>query len=267
MYEAVVIDDFDEAERISASIRNLYTGIIGFDTETYHENLRDDPVDVIQICVPSDEGKLPKVYIFHVAQWPRVEAGKRTGFKKLPESLCKIISSKRIVKVVSAPENDAQWLWRAFEVRLLGVIDIQSVAMLKGESSFGLDTLASKYLTEWKNKNVNMRFAQWQRTLTPEMIRYAADDAYASYALMRAFEPAFGVKGSFEVPEGLPLFVSRAEENLKASGLLQQEKKSLHKIVSKILESLPEITNDVHKRETARAILKALEQRGVVMCA
>lgn len=269
MYQCRVIGDFDEAESISAIIRNFHTGMIGFDTETYHKNLKSDPIDTIQICVPGSQSEdMPTVYIFHVAEWPRVASGKRTGRKKLPESLSKIISSKRIIKVVSAPENDAQWLWNAFEVTLLGAIDIQSIAMVKGESSFGLDALAAKYLEGWSSKNLDMRFAEWHENLTSSMIEYAAGDAYASYALIKVMEPNFCKRrnSQTETPENLTKFIQQSEEVLKKSGLLDLEKKPLHRIVSKILESLPH-SDDLWKRETAKIILDVLCQKGVVMCA
>jgi hypothetical protein len=266
MFNTVLVTDFDTAETISASIRNFHTGIIGFDTETNSKNLHKDPVDVIQICVPSDNPEeVPTVYIFHVSEWPRVEYGKNIGRKKLPESLSKIISSKRIVKVASAPENDSSWLWKAFEVKLLAVIDIQSMAMLRGETAFGLDSLASKYLEGWTNKDVNTKMAEWDKPLSPRMIKYAANDAYASYALMKVFEPSFGSRkeGSKRM-QSLDLFISKSEEMLKKSGLLEQEKKSIHKIVSKILESIPDISNDRDRRDTAKTIFDVLRQRGVV---
>lgn len=273
MYETKVVTDFEEAETICVSIRNFYTGIIGFDTETYHSNLTSDPIDVIQICIPSDVPKeVPKVYIFHVAAWPRIEIGKKEGKKRIPESLSKIISSKRIIKVVSAPENDAKWLWNAFEIRLLGVIDIQSIAMLRGETSYGLENLSLKYLSGWKKTSSNVQMANWSKTLTPEMIEYASNDAYASYALMRTFEPSFGIRErSMEEPINTPVLldslVVKSEEYLRKSGLLQKEQKSIQKIVAKILESLLEITDEIRRRETAKVIFHLLKQNGVVSCA
>jgi len=39
-YKTQVITSAQKAEEICASLRNFYTGVIGFDTETYHVNLK-----------------------------------------------------------------------------------------------------------------------------------------------------------------------------------------------------------------------------------
>uniref|UniRef100_A0A6C0CGY9 3'-5' exonuclease n=1 Tax=viral metagenome TaxID=1070528 RepID=A0A6C0CGY9_9ZZZZ len=255
------IETVQIAEQVCASLRNFYTGVIGFDTETYHVNLKTHPIDVIQFYIPAGntENREARTIIFHVAKM----ISPKTGCKELPESLSKILTSKRIVKACSAPENDANWLRKAFGINLLGVIDIQSIAMAKGESSCGLDDLASKFIPGWKPKNLDNRFARWDLKLTPQMISYAADDAFASYAVLQALTPDFcrvrtlADDSSQEDLEGM----------CKQVAILTREMTSPHKVMRKILEQTASQTADEHyQRCLGIRVYNLLVQRGQLSC-
>ena len=286
-YQTQVITSAQKAEEICASLRNFYTGVIGFDTETYHVNLKTNPVDVIQFYVPSptDQNKeFPsgtptssnscestsqgQVYIFHVAKM----ICPKTGYKALPESLSKILTSKRIVKACSAPENDANWIRKAFGINLLGVIDIQSIAMAKGEVACGLDDLATKFIPNWKAKNTDNRFARWDSQLTPQMIAYAADDAFASYAILQALSPDFcrvrTLGASFEGNSGSLVGGKIDLEGMcKQVSILTREMTSPHKVMRKILETAANETADEHyQRCLGVRVYNLLVQRGMLKC-
>lgn len=253
-YLVEVITSSQKAEEICASLRNFYTGVIGFDTETNHAKLKTDPIDVIQFYVPGETKGC--VYIFHVSKM----ISPKTGFKELPESLSKILTSKRIVKACSAPENDANWLRKAFGINLLGAIDIQSIAMARGEKACGLDDLATKFISGWKTKNEDSRFARWDRDLTKQMISYAADDAYASYAVLQALLPDFCRSSSPEVKSDL-------EKMCQEVVLLTREMTSPHKVMRKILERAANETSDEHhQRCLGIRVYNLLVQRGMLSC-
>ncbi len=186
MFKTIIVTDFTAAEDIAGQIRYTYFGIIGFDTETYTKNLKTEPVDVIQMYVPwKDRG--PCCYIFHVAAWEK----NQYGYKQLPNNLSKILTSKQIVKICSAPEGDRKWLYKTFGVNFLGCIDLQTFAIQKGESSIGLDSLAVKYIPNWKCQDKSMRMSRWDLKLDKDMIHYASMDAYASYQIMFIMYPEF----------------------------------------------------------------------------
>lgn len=180
-FETVIVDDFDAAEDIAAFIRQTYFGVIGFDTETQlYRNRRQGPIDTIQMYLEYPHGNI--CYIFHVASW---------NANTLPQSLAKIIRSKQIVKAVAAPENDARWLQEDFRITMAGYIDVQTLAVQLGESKIGLDALAAKYIKGWTGKKKDMHLSPWAGVLSDEMIEYAANDAYASYAVLKAIFPSF----------------------------------------------------------------------------
>ena len=289
-YKTQVITSAQKAEEICASLRNFYTGVIGFDTETYHVNLKTDPIDVIQFyvpgandsnqknssigqkagpspatCIESEEGQ---VFIFHIAKM----ICPKTGYKVLPESLSKILTSKRIVKACSAPENDANWLRKAFGINLLGVIDIQSIAMAKGETACGLDDLATKFIPNWKAKNTDNRFARWDSQLTSQMIAYAADDAFASYAILHALSPDFCRVRTFgDLVESNSDYNKANRDPLericKQVAILTREMTSPHKVMRKILEQAASETDDEHyQRCLGIRVYNLLVQRGMLSC-
>lgn len=187
-FNIYVISDIVQAEEIAADIRKNYFGIIGFDTETtVTKARREGVIDLIQIYLEWNIVGRPKLkicYLFHVAAWETDDI--RRDF---PQSLAKIIRSKQILKAVAAPENDSRWLYDDFGLTMMGYIDIQTFAVQMGETKISLDSLASKYLPNWKSKNKNMYKAPWNNKLTNEMIEYASYDAYASYHIFVTMFP------------------------------------------------------------------------------
>ena len=127
-------------------------------------------------------------YLFHVGVWKRNNPNIDIR-RDFPPSLAKIIRSKQIMKVVSAPENDAKWLFEDFGITMTGFVDIQAFAIQLGENKTGLDSLASKFIQNWTPKNKFMYKSAWNSTLTKEMIEYAAYDAYASYHIFNKMFP------------------------------------------------------------------------------
>lgn len=219
------------------------------------------------------------MFIFHVAKM----LCPKTGYKVLPESLSKILTSKRIVKACSAPENDANWLRKAFGINLLGVIDIQSIAMAKGEVACGLDDLATKFIPNWKAKNTDNRFARWDAQLTSQMVAYAADDAFASYAILQALSPDFcrvrtlgdsfssmvdqSVIGKRDNSSSTKSFRDPLEEICKQVAILTREMTSPHKVMRKILEQAANETADEHyQRCLGIRVYNLLVQRGMLNC-
>ena len=168
MFKTLYITNCDTADESASTILAGYSGSVGFDTETYTQKLHSDPVDVVQIYVPWSDGLI--CYVFHIAL-----------FERLPVKLIKIFTSKSIIKICSAPENDAKWIKQKFKVQLLGTIDIQVLAQLKDEPSIGLDKLALKYIPNWEPKRKEDRLGKWHRRLTDNLLKYATYDAYASY--------------------------------------------------------------------------------------
>lgn len=172
MYKTLYLTDFKTADEIAGVIFEGYIGVVGFDTETYHEKLNRSPIDVIQIYVPWPDGGI--CYIFHVTMFKSNE---------LPANLRKIITSKLIAKACSAPENDKKWISQRFKIQLLGDLDIQTLSGITTGEALGLDKLASRHLEDWKVKSQELKMGRWDRPLSDEMKRYAADDAFASYQI------------------------------------------------------------------------------------
>jgi hypothetical protein len=202
----ITITDVQEAEIAASEIRQLYFGVIGFDTETsLNQNKRNAPVDLIQIYLELSFAEVRKwtslskcdisatsnhmlgiCFLFHIGQW---NLQHRTDF---PPSLAKIIRSKQHMKAISAPENDAKWLSEDFGITMAGYIDIQTIAVQLGHHKTGLDALASNYLSNWQTKSKCISKSNWKAKLTLEMIKYAAYDAYASYHVFMCMFPSFG---------------------------------------------------------------------------
>jgi hypothetical protein len=211
MYRTQYITSADTANLVVDAILTGYTGIVGFDTETYHKRINTNPIDVVQVYVPWEDGSV--CYVFHVAMFDvdrevRREQDQKTGRERdqrvgrdadQKHKLCKLFTSKKIMKACSAPENDMKWIHRKFGVQLLGTIDIQALACQHGEKDVGLDKLATKYLQHWKKKEKSVALGDWHLKLSPELLEYAANDAYASYELAMRFVPS--VLGTFPVVE------------------------------------------------------------------
>ena len=183
MFTVRYVTDGEEANALAAQILTWYSGLVGFDTETFHKKITTDPVDVIQVFVPWEYH--PICYVFHVAMF---EVGNHHKLRKL-------ITSKRLLKACSAPENDIKWIWKKFGISLLSTLDIQSLATISGEKAVGLDSLAMKYIPGWESKDNSITTSNWHKRLSNQQLRYAANDAFASYQLAMHF-----CHGGFSAP-------------------------------------------------------------------
>lgn len=189
-YNTIVIEDVEQAEEVAFAIKKGYAGPVGFDTETEVKNgRRCSKISTIQVYVPWHH-KRAECIIFHLALM-----GVNTK-EDFPVSLRQIITAKHILKATVAPENDARWIASDFGFTMAGYLDVQTFAALQGHQKLGLDNLAAELIPGWDSKNKDMRFTLWNSKLTPEMINYAANDAYASCELLRIFMPTL-----FVIPE------------------------------------------------------------------
>lgn len=248
MYKIEYLVDAKSAENVAKLILSAYSGITGFDTETFYVKLQAQPIDLIQLYVPWPDGHI--CYLFHVHLFTESE---------LPTNLRKIITSKSIGKACSGPENDRKWLWKRFNVQLLGDFDIQALDSMSTGESTGLDRLAKKFLPDWNAKDRDMKMGRWDLPLSEEMQYYAAQDAYASYHIAIKLMPSLEIKDTT---------VSEFRGEVMDDVMTKLEKGknvSTSDIIALVLK-LPLLTSHtkIEKQKLSRHVVLQLSDRGKI---
>lgn len=136
--------------------------IIGFDTETkpvFQANSKRNGVALLQLSGPD------KAFIFRLTSLG------------MPESLCKILSTKKIIKVGAAVNEDLRGLLRYTTFVPKGFVDLQHIGMNWGISEKSVRKMAAIILGVRVSKS--QQLSNWEADeLSPGQINYAAIDAW-----------------------------------------------------------------------------------------
>lgn len=137
--------------------------IIGFDTETkpmFQVSAKKNGVALLQLSA-SD-----KAYIFRLTS---------IG---LPDELCKILSSGKIIKVGAAIHDDLRGLQRYTKFTAKGFVDLQTIGLNWGIKEKSVKKMAAIILGVKISKS--QQLSNWEaHELTHAQIQYAAIDAWA----------------------------------------------------------------------------------------
>ncbi|MDR7334377.1 3'-5' exonuclease [Roseateles asaccharophilus] len=163
----------EQLEFAAAALRAA--GHVGFDTEskpTFVAGAPQTGPEVIQFATPTD------AFIVQTAT-PGVE-----GF------LQAMIESDDVVKVGFGLASDRPQIYRKLGLRLGASIDVsQMVKRLGFKDAVGLKTAVAVVLGQRFTKSKKATTSNWaNKTLTPQQLQYAANDAHASLLVYQALE-------------------------------------------------------------------------------
>lgn len=98
-----------------------------------------------------------------------------------------VLADPSIRKIFHAADYDLRCLYRDFGIEINGLFDTMICAQLLGEERIGLADLLGKYFDVQLDKRYQR--ADWsKRPLSPEMVRYAAEDTRHLHRLAELFE-------------------------------------------------------------------------------
>lgn len=159
--EVTILDKIDE---IYESALDYLTSqkIIGFDTETkpvFQANVKRNNVALLQLSGGE------RAFIFRLTG---------TG---MPDSLCKLLSTKKIIKVGAAVTDDIRGLQRYTKFVPRGFVDLQSIGESWGIKEKSVRKMAAIVLGVKVSKS--QQLSNWEaEVLTEAQINYAAVDAW-----------------------------------------------------------------------------------------
>ncbi|OJV19513.1 MAG: hypothetical protein BGO30_06475 [Bacteroidetes bacterium 41-46] len=159
--EVTILDKIDE---IYESALDYLTSqkIIGFDTETkpvFQANVKRNNVALLQLSGGE------RAFIFRLTE---------TG---MPDSLCKLLSTKKIIKVGAAVTDDIRGLQRYTKFVPRGFVDLQSIGESWGIKEKSVRKMAAIVLGVKVSKS--QQLSNWEaEVLTEAQINYAAVDAW-----------------------------------------------------------------------------------------
>ncbi|MFA6334067.1 MAG: 3'-5' exonuclease [Bacteroidales bacterium] len=137
--------------------------IIGFDTETkpmFQANAKKNDVALLQLSGTDH------AYIF------------RLTLLGLPDDLCKILSSNKIIKVGAAVHDDIRGLQRYTKFTAKGFVDLQTIGINWGIKEKSVRKMAAIILGVKISKS--QQLSNWEaHELSQAQIQYAAIDAWA----------------------------------------------------------------------------------------
>jgi ribonuclease D len=152
-------------------------GHVGFDTESkpiFKAGMPKTGPDVIQFATVDD------AFIVHAAE------------AAASDFLRAVVESDEIVKVGFGLASDRPGLQRRLGLRLGRSIDLSHLVRRLGfRQAVGLKTAVAIVLGRRLPKSGRVTTSNWaNRTLTPQQLQYAANDAHASLMIFRALDPA-----------------------------------------------------------------------------
>ncbi|EJD52028.1 ribonuclease H-like protein [Auricularia subglabra TFB-10046 SS5] len=164
--------DEEEIDDLAANL----TGPLGFDMEwrpTYIRGRGENKVATIQICDSQT-----------------IIVAQVSALRKVPAALKKLIEDKDVVKCGLNIMGDGQKLLRDYGVLGQNLVDLGEMSKQadKGGHSgrTALSALVGKYLKHHLEKGP-VRMSDWERYLTQDQIRYAANDAFCGLELYNVF--------------------------------------------------------------------------------
>jgi len=138
--------------------------VVGFDTEFR----RTSHIDVLQLS--DDQNAL----VLHISGW-----------KKLPESLVRILRDSSVVKACQSPFDEVNSLQTRFGLEIKSMVDVEFICRQHlNLVPYSLKALTAILLNQYLDKTHQV--TNWSRAkLTEEQITYAATDAYISLKVLQ----------------------------------------------------------------------------------
>lgn len=143
-----------------------------------------------------------------------------------PQELKCMLQDRKIIKTGVSIRGDALKLYRDFRILTNGLVDLGTLARstkakeLEDHAGLSLRLLCGIYLGKSLPKGA-VRLSRWDAPfLSNKQKQYAADDAYASYALYRAID-----ERRKEIPD-TPITVSHLEDDKRKEGSTTSATKS-----------------------------------------
>lgn len=162
-----VVDVLPEAfEEAVTEIKSYHPKMVGVDTKTQLDSSR---ISIITICVPDT-----MTYIFKVQEMYKT-------YEELPPSLISLLQTPHIVKIMFDPVSRAEQL-KDYNIRFDGVIDVRSIACIRGHTKTGVDSLAKELFPgyhhhdHWRRRKFFVQ-SKWGEKLSTEMIDYTVSRA------------------------------------------------------------------------------------------
>lgn len=173
----LVLRDLQQCELAESELRRA--GQVGFDTESK------------PMFVAGGEPTGPHIVQFATATQAFIV---RTEAPGMLEFLRAVLESDTLLKVGFGLESDQGPLYRKLGVKLAGGVDVSRMVRRLGFSQpVGLKTAVAVVLGQRLPKSKRVTTSNWAaRTLSPQQLQYAANDAHASLMVYRALRAMAG---------------------------------------------------------------------------
>jgi len=113
------------------------------------------------------------------------------------EALKPVMADAAVRKIFHAADYDIRCLYRDYQIEVRGLFDTMVSCQFLGEEKFGLADVLAKYFQLRLDKKLQK--ADWSvRPLSPEMVRYAAEDTLHLHRLAEILEKRLIEKGRLE---------------------------------------------------------------------
>ncbi|KAI8391730.1 ribonuclease H-like domain-containing protein [Radiomyces spectabilis] len=179
-YVLKCVSENDAIEEAIQDMLNSGEKAFGFDMEwppTFVKGEKEKKTSLIQICSSN------KIILLQIGR-----------LKALPPVLCQFLADRSILKTGVGIRGDALKLHRDYGVITNGLVDLSTMAHEYGKTKLqstnlrSLQALSALFLEQQMPKG-KVRCSNWNAVeLTPRQQAYAANDAYASYALYHVFK-------------------------------------------------------------------------------
>lgn len=192
--ETIVTSDWDEVESICQRILQSNHVLIGMDAEGLGINsFGRYKVSLVQLAFGNE------VFLIQIDRIRGEALHKTKAYLPkhliktkhlLPKSFIKLMKSKQVIKVGVDITNDIDYLWKVYQLKCQGFIDLQDIATVHGIADISMIGLLRQYFPERDFDHLEI-LKQTQREisvddwddLTPQQIEYAAFDGCWSLLL------------------------------------------------------------------------------------
>lgn len=166
--EIVVINNKRSVKKAVKYLENF--PFLGFDTETRPSFKKGQINKVALLQLSTNE----RAYIFRIIDF------------ELPESMLKLLSNPKILKVGAAIRDDIKTLQINKNFKPAGFVELQDEAQMLGIKNFSLKNMSAIVLGIRISKA--QQLSNWEAPeLSEAQLRYAATDAWISYKIFENF--------------------------------------------------------------------------------
>lgn len=162
-FKVIVITTLEKAIEISNAIESRKPAVLGFDLESSDTK----KVDLISLCENNENNFT--VFLFHNA-----------FFGTIPKALKSILEGDRILKSGNGLVNDIARLQNS-GISFSGGVELSYLSRIKGLPCNLKDLWNTLFPNSYHMRDLPHNIhGEWNKSLTPSLIEYAAYDAYAS---------------------------------------------------------------------------------------